>query len=202
MNLLLWILLFLLLFLIGIICCYWWISLKANTYLYNSVEILPHRQTALLLGTAKYTTERQPNLFFSNRIAKVIAVYNQNKTDKILVSGADKIPQTLDEADLMCQSLLNLGVLPEAIIEDHKGNRTWNSILRCKLEFKIKDPLIVSQRFHNQRAVFIALKMGMQPIAVNADKVAGHAGIKIILREALARVKCLMDCYLLHPNIQ
>lgn len=202
MSLLLWILMFILLLIAAVACCYWWVSAVANGRLYDTVEALPHRKTALLLGTAKYTTAGQPNLFFDHRIAAATAVIKSNKADQLIISGADKVPHTPDEVDFMYHSLADAGILPEIIRRDHRGTRTWHTVLRCKMIYKTLDPIIISQRFHNQRAVFIALRMGMQPIGINAKKVAGPMGSRMILRESLARVKCLMDCYLLKPRMK
>lgn len=189
-----------LLFIIGVGCCYLWVSRVARPYLYNEIETLPFRKTALLLGTAKFTRHGYVNLFFTRRVAKAVEIYQHHKTEALLISGADKIPGASDEVDHMYEILTALGIPPAHVIKDHKGNRTWNSMWRCKHHFKTADPLIVSQRFHNERAVFIGLRMGMSPIAVNASKIRGTTAIRMFFREGLARVKCLMDCYLWNPE--
>ncbi len=202
MSLLLWILSLSLLVIIAIAGCYWWISTVANGCLYEVTEALPHRNIALLLGTAKYTSKGQSNPFFEYRVLQAVSVLNAHKADELIVSGADKVPQTPDEVDLMYRSLLHTGIPPAQLRRDHQGTRTWYSVLRCKMIYNTMDPIIISQRFHLQRAVFIALKMGMQPIGINAKKVTGSIGTKMILRESLARVKCLIDCYLLKPRLK
>lgn len=188
------------LFLLGTGSCYLWISIVAAPYIYSDTQHLPSRKTALLLGTAKFTREGRLNAYFIRRIAKAIRVYNLRKVEHILISGADKLPYMKDEVDFMYQNLLAERIPPGALIKDHKGSRTWNSLWRCKKVYGITDPLIISQHFHNQRAVFIGLKMGMHPIAINASKVGGKAGLRMFLRECMARIKCLMDCYWLKPQ--
>lgn len=203
MNVILWIAIGLpLLTLTGIVICYQWISIASYPYIYHSIKELPTDRKGLLLGTAKLTREGNENLFFSFRVKKAAELYHSGKIQNIIVSGADKhaLPQDQDEVDDMAISLSKHGVPHHAIIEDHKGFRTWASVWQCKNCYHIKNPLIISQKFHNQRAVFIARKMGMHPLAINAHKVHGRAGFIIILREALARVKCIMDCYLFTPK--
>lgn len=201
MDIWLWILLlFILILIIGITGIYLWISHITNPYIFDSTETLLHRQTALLLGTAKLTKRGQTNFFFANRITTSSEVYNKDIINHILVSGANKPSSSSDEVDDMVQALLELKISPKSILTDQKGLRTWASVWRCKNTYHIADPLIISQRFHNQRAVFIALKLGMHPIAVNAAMVKGKAGVRMLLREALARVKCLLDCYLFKPE--
>ncbi len=200
MPLTLWILLALcFLFILGTGGCYLWISRISAPYLFDKAAGLPHRETALLLGTAKFTRHGQLNSFFTRRIAKAVEVYRLGKTKHFIISGANRHPAPEDEVDFMEQSLLSEKISYELLIKDHKGSRTWNSLWRCKHIYHVTDPVIISQRFHNQRAIFIGLKMGMHPIAVNAAKVGGRVAIRMFLRECLARVKCILDCYLLRP---
>ncbi|HLR38341.1 MAG TPA: ElyC/SanA/YdcF family protein, partial [Chitinophagaceae bacterium] len=188
MNVILWIAIgLLLLILTGILICYQWISIVSHPYIYHSIENLPSGRKGLLLGTAKLTREGNENLFFSFRVKKAAELYHSGKIQEIIISGADKHPLHKDEVDDMAKSLSKQSVPYHAIRKDHKGFRTWVSVWRCKNSYNIVSPLIISQKFHNQRAVFIARKMGMHPLALNAQKVHGRAGFIIIIREALAR---------------
>ena len=201
MELWLWIMLVLLLLVLtGITGCYLWISAKAKPYIFSFPQKIPCRKYALLLGTAKRTGKGNINSFFIKRVDKTAEVFNQKKVNKIFISGADQPASAPDEVDDMLQTLIQKDIASNAITTDHKGYRTWASLWRCKYIYHISAPLIISQRFHNQRAVFIALRLKMDPIAINADSVKGMTGKKMILREALARVKCLMDCYLFKPE--
>ncbi len=201
MNLWLWILLLgVLSFLAALLVCYQWISISTKPYLYDHVKNLSKTSTLLLLGTARLTRRGKKNLFFSHRIEKAAAIYHHHKINQILISGADKAPSSEDEVEDMLNELVQKGVEVKHTIKDKKGYRTWTSIWRCKNIYHISSPIIVSQRFHNQRAVFIALRMGLSPIAINAESVRGKAHLRIILRETLARVKCIIDCYLFSPK--
>jgi SanA protein len=93
----------------------------------------------------------------------------------------------------MLADLVNAGVPRDRIVMDYAGFRTLDSILRCRDVFGERAITIISQPFHNARALFIANRKDMQAIAFNAKDVGTSSGFKTLLREKLARVKMVLD---------
>ena len=105
-----------------------------------------------------------------------------------------------NEPEDMKQALLEKGVPEKAMTLDYAGFRTLDSVVRCKEVFQQTDFIIVSQAFHNHRALFIARQKGMAAVAFNARSVGGASGLKLNLREYLARTKAVLDLYFLKKN--
>jgi SanA protein len=97
----------------------------------------------------------------------------------------------------MRDALLALGVPDSCIVLDYAGFRTLDSVVRCEEVFGEDSVTIISQEFHNQRAVFIANKSHLSAIAFNAQEVNKNYSFRTRIREYFARVKCVLDIYLL-----
>lgn len=155
----------------------------------------PHK-TALVLGTSKRVAPGRINKFYQYRMDAVKSLYAANKIKYVIVSG-DNSTIHYNEAREMKKSLIELGIPEEVIIEDFAGFRTLDSVIRAKLVFGQDSLIIVSQPFHNERALFIANHHNIKAIAFNAEKVAARVAPKTYFREVLARVKCVLDLYIL-----
>ena len=184
---------------LGVLAVYQWVRLQSRAFVISDVHEVPVCSAVLLLGTAKYTGTGSVNSYFRNRIAAAVKLYEQGKIGLLILSGAGLRGGEEDEAEQMKQSLMLRGVPENAMILDGFGRRTWDSIHRCMHEFGIGKVVIVSQPFHTSRAIFIARHLGMEAFAFNADKVQRHMAARMFLRECMARVKCLLDIYMLKP---
>lgn len=169
-----------------------WVTGSTKQQLYTSIEKIPHNKIGLLLGTSKTLSKGQINLYYQYRIDAAVALYKAGKIDFILVSG-DNGREGYDETSAMQADLIAMGVPKEKIFMDYAGFRTLDSILRCKEVFGEQSITVISQPFHNQRAVFIARHKGLIAIAFNARDVAINNGFKTQVREKFARVKMLLD---------
>lgn len=94
---------------------------------------------------------------------------------------------------MMKNDLIAAGVPAEKIFLDFAGFRTLDSIVRCREVFGEDSITIVSQPFHNQRALFLANNKGVEAVAFNARDVHGDMGVRVAVREKLARVKLVLD---------
>ncbi len=168
----------------------------ANGKIYSDIEQLPQKKIALLLGTSKKISSGHTNLFFKYRVEAAAQLYHTGKVKHILVSG-DNGSQYYNEPMDMLKALIGLNVPREAITLDYAGFRTLDSVVRCKEIFSQSDVIIVSQKFHNQRAVFIGGSYGMTAIGFNARSVPQGYGLKTEIREYFARVAAVLDVYLL-----
>lgn len=164
----------------------------ATGKLYSSVEEMPNNKVGLLLGTAKYLSSGQLNLYYKYRIEAAVQLYNAGKVEFILVSG-DNSRKDYDEPTTIKNDLISQGIPEEKIFLDYAGFRTLDSVVRSKAIFGQEKLTIISQPFHNERAVFIASKKGVNAIGFNARDVSLGYGFKVQMREKLARNKMILD---------
>ncbi|VAX76957.1 Protein SanA [Serratia symbiotica] len=170
-----------------------WISWKTALYVYEDLQTLPFRQVGLVLGTAKYYRSGVINQYYSYRIQSAINAYKSGKVQYLLLSG-DNAQQSYNEPITMRRDLIAAGVAPENIILDYAGFRTLDSIVRTRQVFDIDDFIIITQRFHCERALFIALYRGIeaQCYAVPSPKDM----MTVRAREIFARLVALSDLYI------
>jgi SanA protein len=144
------------------------------------------------LGTSKYLWNGKRNLYYTNRIKAAVELYNHNKIDYIIVSG-DNRNRNYNEPITMYNDLIASGIPNKKIILDYAGFRTLDSVVRGKEVFGQDKFTIVSQEFHNQRAVYIARKKGIEAIAFNAEDDTGKLAFKVQMREIAARMLVVFD---------
>lgn len=172
---------------------------KVNTatqnLLYTNVNEIPYRKTGLLLGTSPTLKSKAENPYFAYRIEATAALYHAGKIKNILISG-DNSRATYDEPTAMKEALVKLGVPDSVIFLDFAGFRTIDSIIRAKEIFGRDSVTIISQPFHNTRAIYIANHYGLSAIGYNASDISGKAGMKVKIRERGARLKLFFDLYL------
>ena len=96
----------------------------------------------------------------------------------------------------MKNELINRGIPADKIYEDFAGFRTLDSVVRAKEIFGQNSYIIISQKFHNERAIYLAQKNGIEAFGFNAKDVNKYAGIKTKIREYLARTKVFVDFFI------
>lgn len=186
---------FLLLFVAGIIFIAWAnysIKKESSEFVSYNVADVPETKVALLLGTGKNLNNGMPNAYFYNRIKAASDLYKSGKIQYIIVSG-DNSTKDYNEPEDMQMELTKQGIPQDKIILDHAGFRTLDSVVRAKDIFGQTKLVIISQKFHNERAVFLAKENGMEAFGYNAEDVNKYAGLKTNLREYLAKAKAYWD---------
>lgn len=187
--------------LLGVICMSWvffnhhQIRLQTQNRTYTDVSAIPANDVGLVLGTSRrayYGT----NLYFKYRMEAAAELFLSGKVKHLIVSGDNHI-KGYDEATDMRDYLVELGVPATAITCDYAGFRTLDSIVRCKKVFGQQKVTIISQAFHNERALFLADEYEMDAIAFNAKQVGKY---KYPFREYLARAKAIIDVRVLHTS--
>ena len=160
--------------------------------LFYDVNKIPKNKVGVLLGTSKFKDKGRNiiNLYYQTRIEAAAALYMAGKVDYIIVSG-DNSTQYYNEPLQMRDDLVALGVPLNKIILDNAGFRTLDSILRCRDIFGQTSFTIISQTFHNQRALYIANHKNVKAIAFCAAK--GDDFWEEAIREKLARIKMMLD---------
>lgn len=174
------------------------ISLSTGSQLYQDIESIPTQDTALVLGTSKYI-RRTLNPYYQYRIDAAIKLYKKNKVTHFLLSG-DNAHRSYNEPWTMKRDLLKAGIPEENITLDYAGFRTLDSVQRAKQIFEANRLTIVTQKFHCQRALFIANHFSMDTVCLVVPSPSGWANTKIRIREVLARTKAILDLYIF--NVQ
>ncbi len=179
----------------------WQFVRAARDRRYTRVEEIPHRKVALLLGTGKYLqgSSSRENPMYRYRVEAAAALWHASKVEFILASG-DHGTADYDEPSDMTRDLVALGVPHEAIYRDYAGFRTLDSIVRAQHVFGLKQCTIVSQGFHNERALYLARASGLDAIAFDAADVPFAWALKTHLREKIARVAAMVDVHVLHTK--
>ena len=178
--------------LLAVLVCHRTIKQASRGFVYSSVATVPYNEVGLLLGTVPVLQNGRTNLYFQYRIEAAATLYRAGKIKYVLVSG-DNRRHDYNEPEEMKKALMAAGVPEDAIVMDYAGLRTLDSIIRTDKIFGQKRFTVISQQFHNERAVYIARRHGLEAVGFNARDVDAMAGFKTRLREGLARVKAVAD---------
>ena len=184
----------------GLIGIDMYIANQAAPNLYNDIKKIPSKKAALVLGTAKYMVGGGKNYFYTYRIRAAVKLFKAGKVKAIVVSG-DNSTKYYNETSKMQQDLIKAGIPGSYITLDPLGVRTLDSVVRAEAIFDLKDYIIVSQKFHLERALFIAKAKGQKVIGFMAKDIPGTtAAYRMKAREYLARAKAFLDVYILHTK--
>lgn len=176
----------------ALLYCNWAVSRSAEGKLYKEVAAIPYNKVGILLGTSKSLADGRDNLYYKYRIQAALELYKAKKVQYIIVSG-DNSRKDYNEPEQMRDDLVKGGVDSSHVVLDYAGFRTFDSMVRLRDVFGQSSATIISQRFHNERALYIAAKEGIAAVAYNARDVNARAGFKTLVRERLARVKVFVD---------
>lgn len=176
-----------------------YVAAVAEDHVYHSIDKVPPRRVALVLGTAKYAPSGNINLFYKRRLQAALDLYESGIVTRILVSG-DNSREEYDEPTFMMEDLVALGVPEEHIQRDFAGLRTLDSVIRASKVFQLDGFVAVSQEFHCLRAVYLAREAGLDAVGYCAQDVGGATGLKIRLREVAARMMAVVDIRVLNKQ--
>jgi SanA protein len=180
---------------IFLITCNVLIIKTTKNELYTNIDQLPVNDIGLVLGTSKYTVGGI-NLYYKYRIEAAAELYFKGKIRHIIVSGDNHV-NGYNEPEQMKESLIKLGVPAEKITCDYAGLRTLDSVVRLKKIFMTKKATIISQKFHLQRALFIAKFYKIDAVGYCSRDVGVRYNKTTSIRELLARSKAILDLYVL-----
>ena len=168
------------------------VNAAVKKQMYYDVAAIPKNKVGLLLGTAKYLDKSRNivNPYYQYRIDAAVALYMAGKIDYIIVSG-DSNTISYNEPELMKKDLIAHGIPAKRIYMDNAGFRTLDSILRCRDIFGEDHITIISQAFHNERALYIANQKKVTAVAFCARD--GDMVWFSYLREKFARIKMVLD---------
>jgi len=174
----------------------------ASPYIYSIDELddVPYKYTAISLG-AKVFSGGSLSHILNDRVNVAVTLYDNKKVERILFSG-DHGQDEYDEVNAMMDSAITQGIPKSDIFLDHAGFSTYESMVRASKIFECDDVVIVTQRFHLYRAIYIARRMDLDAIGVCADltNYRKKTDIKNITREFFARVKEFFYVEILRPD--
>ncbi|MBP3639545.1 MAG: YdcF family protein [Muribaculaceae bacterium] len=190
-----------------IVLCDHSVAYNAKGQLYDNVDSVPHRKIGLILGTSPISTwNGRRNYYFDHRIKAGVELYKAGKVDWLVVSGGDyrNSENGYDEPAAMRDSLIKQGVDSARIVLDYDGTRTLNSIAKISDIYCQDSIIIISQKYHNERALYQAKHLGIDAIGFNAKTPGKRTSWwRNRGREVLARVKLFIDVARgLHPDIK
>ena len=168
------------------------IERNASTRIYRDVRDLPKNPVCLVLGCSPNLSNGTRNPFFEKRLLAAAEIWTAHQCQKFLLSG-DNHSKKYDEPTAMKIRLIELGVPESAIVLDFAGFSTFDSIVRAKEVFNTDKITIVSQSDHAKRAIYLADHLGVTAVAFEAQDVGFRYGMRTKLREALARVRAVLD---------
>ena len=169
-------------------------SNKTSTYIFSDSEKIPALKVGMVLGTSRYLSDGEANPFFSNRIQAAKLLFFSGKIRYLIVSGDNRF-FSYNEPREMRRELIRAGIPDTCIFLDFAGFRTLDSVVRGGKVFGLKKFIIISQDFHNARAVYIGRHRGLHVIAFNARMPGGRMAWRVQLREYLARAAMMADLY-------
>jgi len=181
--------LFIILFVVGF---NFYVENRVKDLSYSSTTKIPYNKVGIVLGTSKYLSNSRINLYYKYRIDAAVELYKSGKIAFLLVSG-DNSSKYYDEPSTIKKDLIERGVPENKIFLDYAGFRTLDSMIRSKEVFGQESITVISQKFHNERALFIANYKNINAIGFNARDVNIQYGFKTQMRESLARVKMAID---------
>lgn len=174
-------------------------AIAVNLYVYwnGSAHVVPAAQAqpadaALVLGAYVYP-DGTPSAMLADRLDTALDLYRAGKVRKLLLSG-DHGRTDYDEVNAMRRYLEQRGVPEPDIFMDHAGFNTYASMYRARDVFRVRRVLVVTQRFHLTRALYLARQLGLQAEGVEADRRPYTDYYEV--REMAARVKAFLDVQL------
>ena len=175
----------------------YYIQNQSEKFIYNSLENIPNCNVALVLG-AKVDKNGNPSTLLADRIRTASELYKLGKVKKLLLSGDNRFAD-YNEPEKMRDYAIKLGVPQKDIVLDYAGRRTYDSIYRAKHIFGQSKIIIVSQKFHLERAIFLSEHIGISAFGANAD-VLFHKNNKAEIREFPACISAFLDVYIFSPK--
>lgn len=167
---------------------------QTKDLIYSDLSSTPPSKTVIILGASVHA-DGQLSPILKDRVDTAIRLYKSNKVENFLVTG-DHRSDDYNEVSAMVGYLVDNGIDKSLIISDHAGLDTYDSMYRAGKVFDIQNAVVVTQRFHLPRALFIANYLGMDYKGFAADQRAYKTEYRLKQREKLANIKALWEVLL------
>lgn len=170
------------------------VNQTAKKFISDDLLNVKPNNVGLLLGTSRNLKNGAKNDFFFNRIDATVELYKSSKIKNIIISGDNSKTYYNEPADMKAELVKN-GIPDSLIYLDYAGFRTLDAVVRARDIFGQNSFIVISQKFHNERAVYLARKFGINAFGYNAREVSAYKGLKVKLREFFARDKMFLDLF-------
>jgi len=174
-----------------------WFQVRAAERIYTDVNSVPPTPVALVLGAGLWKNG-MPTPALYDRVATAVDLYKAGKVKKLLMTGDNRFIN-YNEPEAMRKLAVQLGVPAANIVLDYAGRRTYDSCYRAKEIFQVKQVVIVTQRFHLDRSLFLCDAMGISSVGVVADRRVYQTLPWWELREVFATAAAWWDVNVGHP---
>jgi vancomycin permeability regulator SanA len=166
-----------------------YVKIRVKGYIYSTNDIgdLSDIDCIMVLG-ASVKNGDTPSAMLSDRLDMGVTLYKLGVSDKLLMSG-DRTDQYYDEVRVMTAYAEDAGVPAESILQDPEGYSTYESMYRAVNVYGVKKMVIVTQRYHLYRSLYIARKLGIEAYGVAAEDIRYSGQTKRDIREFLAICK-------------
>ena len=175
-----------------------WTEIHAARRL-HSVEDAPTRRVAIVFGAGLWR-DGTPSPVLRDRVDTAADLYFAGKVEKLLMSGDNRF-EYYNEPAAMRTYAMQLGVPEQAIVLDYAGRRTYDTCYRARDIFGVSQAILVTQRFHLPRALYICNQLGLPAVGVSADRRTYRASSLTYwnLRETLATLVAWWEVHISHP---
>lgn len=172
------------------------ITASPQTY---SQEDVPSKRVAIVFG-AQVRRDGTPSAVLRDRVQTAVALYQSGKVEKLLMSGDNRF-EDYNEPESMRRYALTLGMPDSDIVLDYAGRRTYDTCYRAKEIFGVDSAILVTQRFHMPRSLFLCDAFGIDAVGVESENFYYLRRSRLIwnTRELFATVQSVLDVYLLRP---
>ena len=167
--------------------------------IYSEWETIPARKVAIVFG-AGLTRNGTVTRVLKDRVDAAAMLYKNGTVEKLLMSGDNRFID-YNEPAAMFDYAISVGIPAEDIVLDYAGRRTYDTCYRAREIFGITEAILVTQRFHLPRALFICNQLGVQSDGFNADMTYYLKRSRVIwnIRELPATLVALVDVWITHP---
>jgi SanA protein len=172
--------------------------LKASPQTFTKDDV-PSRRVAIVFG-AEVKKDGTPSVVLKDRVEMAAELYKSGKVEKLLMSGDNRFVD-YNEPESMRQYALTLGIPDSDIVLDYAGRRTYDTCYRAKEIFGVESAILVTQRFHMPRSLFLCNAFDIDAVGVESENYYYLKRLRLIwnIRELLATVQSVLDVYLLKP---
>lgn len=157
----------------------------------DDISDIPKVDCILVLGAGIWGDKPSPML--EDRLLECIKLYKAGVSDRIIMSG-DNSKKDYDEVSVMEKYVIDKGIPAEAVFKDHAGFSTYESMYRARDIFQVSSMVVVTQKYHLYRALYIADKLGIEAYGAGADPRRYKGEFYRQAREMIARNKDFFKC--------
>jgi SanA protein len=173
-------------------------QLQAQGRVFDNIKNVPHHHVAVVFGAG--VRNGLPTAMLYDRVASAVSLYRAGVVDKLLMSGDNR---TIDynEPAVMRRTATQLGVPDQDIIMDYAGRSTYDTCYRARDIFGLSDAVLVTQRFHLDRAILTCDALGIAAVGYVADRQPYPVSLTwSTLREIPATLNAFLELYIAKPS--